>query len=65
MENLIQQSQKFKLPKLKQSNLEDAYDEIELLGFPVSLSNFDLLQTSFRGELFAKDLIHNTGKKVR
>jgi len=56
---------KFVLPDLEQSKLEDAYDEIELLGFPVSMSRFDLLQTSFRGEILAKDMMQYLGKKVR
>ncbi len=55
----------FTLPKLEHSSVEDAYDEIELLGFPVTLPYFDLLKTKFRGELMAKDMIHNVGKKVR
>jgi DNA-directed DNA polymerase III PolC len=55
----------FILPELEQTSLEDAYDEIELLGFPVSLSAFDLLQTGFRGNIFAHDLINHAGKKIR
>ncbi len=55
----------FKLPSLAYSNLEDAYDEIELLHFPVSMSYFDLLQTSFRGEVFAHNLQTMTGRMVR
>jgi hypothetical protein len=30
-------SRHFSLPELKHDKLDDAYDEIELLGFPVSL----------------------------
>ncbi|MDD4107393.1 MAG: DNA polymerase III subunit alpha [Prolixibacteraceae bacterium] len=56
---------KFKLPELTYTGLEDAYDEIELLGFPVSIDSFDMLQTGFRGEVQAKDLTGKTGKKVR
>jgi DNA-directed DNA polymerase III PolC len=56
---------KFKLPELEQSTLEDAYDEIELLGFPVTVRNFDLLETNFRGDIFANDLIKHVGKKIR
>lgn len=59
------QRKKFELPVLKYSPISDAYDEIELLGFPVSINMFDMLQTSFRGELQAKDLMQNFGKKVR
>jgi DNA polymerase III alpha subunit len=56
---------KFTLPDLEHSSLDDAYDEIELLGFPVSMTWFDMLETSFRGEVPAKVLIRNVGRKVR
>lgn len=55
----------YRLPAFEQKHIEDAYDEIELLGFPVSCSLFDLLQTSFRGEFKAGDLEQNLGKQVR
>jgi error-prone DNA polymerase len=55
----------FRLPELEHDSLDDAYDEIELIGFPVSVSWFDMLRTSFRGEIAAKDLISHVGKKVR
>ncbi|MCD4773929.1 MAG: DNA polymerase III subunit alpha [Bacteroidales bacterium] len=58
-------ARKFKLPELEYNKIEDAYDEIELIGFPVSMSQFDLLKTSFRGEILTKDMLKNTGKKVR
>ena len=58
-------TREFALPKLEHSPLGDAWDEIELLGFPVSMSTFDMLQTKFRGELMAKDLMGNIGRKVR
>lgn len=53
------------LPQMEQSQVEAAYDEIELLGFPVTMSWFDLLQTKFRGEVMAKDLVTYAGKTVR
>jgi DNA-directed DNA polymerase III PolC len=56
---------KFELPSFEQSALEDAYDEIELLGFPVKLSWFDMLQTGFRGEINASAMKDNVGRKVR
>ena len=37
-------------PDLVHDKLDDAYDEIELIGFPVTLSWFDMLSTSFRGK---------------
>ncbi len=55
----------FKLPELKTNKLEDAYDEIELLGFPVTLSLFDMLQTKFRGEVRAMEMLKHNGHNVR
>ncbi len=57
--------QPFRLPQLEYNPLEDAYDEIELLGFPVSMTYFDLLKTTFRGKVKAKDLNCHVGKTVR
>ena len=53
------------LPPFEGSSLADAWDETELLGFPVTLSPFDMLQTSFRGELGACEMIQNQGRRVR
>jgi len=58
-------SKKWELPGMEQSVVEAAYDEIELLGFPVTMSWFDFLQTSFRGEVMANDLTSHVGKTVR
>ncbi|MDD4148546.1 MAG: DNA polymerase III subunit alpha [Bacteroidales bacterium] len=55
----------YKLPTLKLSPTENAYDEIELLGFPVSISFFDLLQTNYRGEVKFNDMLKHCGKTVR
>jgi DNA polymerase-3 subunit alpha/error-prone DNA polymerase len=39
---LLQESVKeYQLPKLERSRFEDAFDEIELLGFPISFTTFD------------------------
>lgn len=63
---LIQEPVKeYELPKLERSEFEDAFDEIELLSFPVSCSPFDLLQTKFRGDVMAKDLLSHHKKTVR
>jgi DNA polymerase-3 subunit alpha len=59
------QKRAFKLPELEQTALESSYDELELLGFPVSIPAFDLLQTSFRGEIMAAEMLKHVGKKVR
>jgi DNA-directed DNA polymerase III PolC len=53
------------LPKLETSVIEDIYDELELIGFPVSASFFDLVKTNFRGDLPASQLREYEGKTVR
>ncbi len=55
----------FKLPDLPRSVFEDAFDEIELLNFPVSCSPFDLLKTKYRGDVLARDLNSYHKKTVR
>ena len=53
------------LPEFKTSPLQNAYDEIELYGFPVTLSWFDLLETKFRGELMACQMLQFVGRRFR
>ncbi len=55
----------YQLPTLQSQLLEDAYDEIELFGFPVTLTWFDMLKTRFRGEVFAKNMLQNVGRQYR
>lgn len=55
----------YQLPELLQSPLEDAYDEIELLDFPVTLSSFEMLQTSFRGDVYTRNLKQQVGRTVK
>lgn len=63
---LIEDPQKeYKLPELKRDFFEDAFDEIEIVGFPVSCSPFDLLQTKYRGSVMAKDLLKFHKKQVK
>jgi error-prone DNA polymerase len=62
---LPQPVREFKLPELKRSPFEDAFDEIELLGFPVSVTPFNLLKTSYRGDVMARDLVHYHKKQVK
>lgn len=54
----------YPLPALKRNPQEDAFDEIELLGFPLC-NPFDLLATSFYGNTAALDLKNQKGKEVR
>jgi DNA-directed DNA polymerase III PolC len=55
----------FSLPDLVHGEIEDVYDEIELFGFPVTRSWFYMLETSYRGEVSAREMSGYTGKKVR
>lgn len=57
--------QDYHLPELKRDFFEDAFDEIEILGFPVSYTPFDLLETKYRGSVFVKDLLKNHKKQVK
>jgi DNA-directed DNA polymerase III PolC len=58
-------AKEFKFPEFTRSLFEDAYDEIETIGFPVSVSPFDLLITKQRGDVMAKDLSNNHNKTIR
>jgi len=55
----------YELPILERSPFEDAFDEIELLSFPVSCTPFNLLQTKYRGDVMAKDLLSHHKKTVK
>ncbi|MFD2286772.1 DNA polymerase III subunit alpha [Pedobacter petrophilus] len=59
------ESKAYSLPTLENSALEDAYVELELLGYPLNFEMFDFLKTSYRGEIMAADLSENVGKTVR
>lgn len=59
------QAKHYTLPDLVNTKLEDAYHELELLGFPLSLSMFDLLKTSFRGQVLAGNLSSFIGQTVK
>lgn len=58
-------SRQFSLPDLIHDKLDDAYDEIELLNFPVSMTWFDMLETTYRGDVPAREMIKHTGQKIR
>jgi DNA polymerase-3 subunit alpha len=53
----------FPLPQLQRNDIEDAFDEIELLGFPLC-DPFLLLETSDRGDTLAKQLMEKVGKTI-
>lgn len=58
-------SKEYVLPHLDNHLIEDAYQELELLGFPITLSMFDLLKTDYRGDILAENLKQNEGKVVK
>lgn len=53
----------FTLPPLEHSWIEDAYDEMELIGFPLC-NPFDLLAEHPREEFMSHDLPSNIGNTV-
>lgn len=54
----------FELPLMEENRYEQAFDEIELLGFPLC-SPFDLLELSFEGDIKAAQMMANLGRTVR
>ncbi|NQZ79337.1 MAG: DNA polymerase III subunit alpha, partial [Ekhidna sp.] len=55
----------FEFPQIENDPIADAFDELEGLGYPVSISPFNLLKTSFRGDVLVKDLLSYINKEVR
>lgn len=55
----------FSIPDLDITAVEDAFDELELLGFMVSYAPFDLLKTTFRGEILVRDFLNHEGNYIR
>ncbi len=58
-------SEHYVLPKLEEGELDQAFDEIELLGFPLC-SPFDLLKDAIPNDTFlSKDLSQFSNKKIK
>ncbi|MCU7614361.1 DNA polymerase III subunit alpha [Chryseobacterium sp. GMJ5] len=57
--------QDYKLPELKREKFEDAFDELEIIGFPTTYSPFDLLETKYRGSVFVKDVLKFHKRQVK
>ncbi len=55
----------FNLPAPETDPVQNAYDEMELLGFTVSLSPFELLKTAYRGEVMGGEMMQHVGKRKR
>jgi error-prone DNA polymerase len=58
-------SKPLNLSGVESSRLDDAFDELEGLGFPVSISPFDLLKTKYRGTVFADELTAYENQEVK
>lgn len=58
-------TKQYQLSELIDTKLDDAYHELELLGFPLTLSMFDLLKTTYRGDICTSDLSQHLGKTVK
>lgn len=54
----------YALPVLQRNTMEDAFDEMELLGFPLC-DPFDLLPSRNYGDTYALDLKNKLGKQVQ
>jgi len=59
------ESRKPILPPLEEDILEDYYDEMELIGFCVTGTLFDLTKSDYRGDIPSKELGQHEGKIVR
>ena len=57
-------TEEFELPPMDEGRFEQAYDEIELLGFPLC-SPFDLLDADAKEDILAKDMKRYMGKTVK
>ncbi|MEL6535885.1 MAG: DNA polymerase III subunit alpha [Bacteroidota bacterium] len=57
------QKREFTLPNLERHPLEDAFDELEILGFPLC-DPFSLLKSEDRGNTMAMQMMKRLGKRV-
>ncbi len=58
------ETETFALPVLEEGLFDNAFDQMELLGFPLC-SPFELLATAVEGDLVARQLKANTNRRVR
>lgn len=57
-------SKSFSLPILQRSTVEDAYDEIDVLGFSITLNTFQLVKKLPPVSCYVKDLVKQHKKQV-
>jgi len=56
--------EEYQLPILEESKYDQVFDEMELLGFPISISPFRMLQTPKSGGILAKQMPLYIGKII-
>ncbi|MFY0627053.1 MAG: DNA polymerase III subunit alpha [Reichenbachiella sp.] len=56
--------QQFIIPQLEKSDLENAFDDLELIGFPL-IHPFKLLISDESDEILVRDLVNNIGRKIK
>ena len=56
---------KWKIPKTEINKIQDAYDEMEILEFPVTLTEFEMVKSKYKGDCNTNDLIKHLGRTVR
>ncbi len=61
----IIESKDFRFPTPEVDPIQEAYDELEILGFTVSVSPFDMIKSNFRGEVLGDQMINHVHKKAR
>ncbi len=59
------ESKNFKFPTPEVDSIQEAYDELEILGFTVTVSPFDMAKSSFRGDVLGNQMIEKVHAKVR
>jgi len=59
------ESKNFKFPTPEVDPIQEAYDELEILGFTVSVSPFDMIKSNFRGEVLGNQMNGHVHEKVR
>ncbi|MEJ7558399.1 MAG: DNA polymerase III subunit alpha [Pedobacter sp.] len=64
-ELFLTKSKTYTLPEFVNTDLENAFHELELLGFPVTLTMFQLLKTLYRGEARAGSLKVYLGQTIK
>jgi len=56
---------KWRIPKTEINKIQDAYDEMEILEFPVTLNEFEMVKSKYKGDCNAKDLLKHLDRTIR